>query len=200
MSTSLPHNLNSLDISIRLLMGMDQVQKEVYADLLYEFVDRIRLSSPEEDKIFKTDFFLDNLPCSIKGRVDKEYGGDDLLNEIGGNKQQSYSGRHDLMVSGRDARKYYRIFGRNKHGTYIRDFCGAFVYDSECKVVEEYNRFDDILKRPGGTFTSSLGYDGWYCQLQSFIDKRDDYLKVCCFIPEEYAKHCKALGKNIPCR
>lgn len=188
------HDLNRQPIEKRLQQGKYEAEAQVFARLKIEFGDRIQQADDWGDKYGKTDCILDGKRSSIKCRIDKKGGGDDLLSCL----SQPYTGKASLMT-GRDAQEYFRVFCRCKAGNRIRDFCGRFVHKVNQSVVNEYlQTASDILALPGNSFTSSLQYDGWYCQLQSWRDERNNQLKVCCFIPEEYAKHFNAV-KIIDC-
>lgn len=178
------HDINSQDFFKRLQQGKYEAEVEIFGELKKIYGDRIQPADEWNDMFGKTDVILDGKKSSIKARKPGEFSGDDLLNCLA----EPYTGINSLMT-GRDSGEYDRIFCRNKDKTKIRDFDGTWVHKTILAANEEYKtRESDWLIKPG-TFTTSMGYDGWYVQLQSFHDAKNKRLKVCCFIPEEYAKH-----------
>lgn len=179
------HDINSQDFFKRLQQGKYEAEVEIFGELKKIYGDRIQPADEWNDIFGKTDVILDGKKSSIKDRKPGEFSGNDLLSCIA----EPYTGKDSLMT-GRDSGEYDRIFCRNKTNTKIRDFDGQWVNAVIWSAVREYKATNsDLLKLPGQVFPTSMEYDGWQVQLRSFRDAKNKRLKVCCFIPEEYAKH-----------
>jgi len=177
-------NINELPFDERLQIGKFILEKKVYSRLFEIYKNRMKPAGRWDDIYGKTDFFLDELLCSIKCRCKSEFDGDDLLSCL----SQPYTGKNSLLT-GRDSQEYHKVFCLNLAQTKIRNFDGPFVHKINLALVEGYRQRDsDILKLVQQSYTpDGFNHEDWHCQLRSFRDKDNKQLKVCSFIPEEYA-------------
>lgn len=188
--TSQMYNMNKLSFLERLNLGKYIAEAQIFARLHEIYGERIQPSDDLSDIKEKIDCYLDDSLCSIKTRTKTEYSGDDLLSCL----SQPYTNK-DNLLKGRDSKKYAKIFCRNVAGDRIRVFDGAFVRDINLRLVETYKNMEtDILKRPNQSVTpDGFEYEDWKCQLRSWRDADNRQLKVCSFIPEEYARFHNAM-------